>query len=148
MSRWLIAFICSVSLISVTQSLRIDENRLKIEQHCLAKNIFYEAGNQTITGKVAVAHVTLNRLRSKRFPGSICQVVYQRNQFSWTLNSRFPKRTQKDWRWREATEVAKKCLNFKDPTRGALFFHSRQVRPYWSTHKSRTVLIGNHIFYK
>jgi len=42
----------------------------------LAKNIFYEAGNQEIKGKIAVAYVTLNRTRDKKFPKSICNVVY------------------------------------------------------------------------
>jgi len=154
LSRWLIAFICSVGLISIRQSSYIDERRLKAEQreqHCLAKNVFYEAGNQSLIGKVAVAHVTLNRLRSKQqfHCGSICDVVYQRKQFSWTMNRHHESRTQKDWRWRESIDVAKKCFkSHQDPTGGALFFHTKRVRPYWSQKKKRTVTIGDHIFYK
>jgi len=58
---------------------------------CLARNIYYEAGNQPFEGKVAVAQVTINRAESGQFPKDICQVVYQKNvvyervlcQFSW-----------------------------------------------------------------
>jgi spore germination cell wall hydrolase CwlJ-like protein len=45
---------------------------------CLAKNIYYEAGNQSEEGKVAVGLVTINRANDERFPNSICGVVEQR----------------------------------------------------------------------
>ena len=45
---------------------------------CLAKNIYYEAGNEPEEGKVAVAMVTINRVRDGRFGKSICSVVDQR----------------------------------------------------------------------
>ena len=45
---------------------------------CLAKNIYYEAGSEPEEGKVAVAMVTINRVRDGRFGKSICSVVDQR----------------------------------------------------------------------
>jgi len=45
---------------------------------CLAKNIYYEAGGEPEEGKVAVAMVTINRVRDGRFGKSICSVVEQR----------------------------------------------------------------------
>ena len=44
---------------------------------CLARNIYHEAGNESIEGKVAVGLVTINRSNSGRFPDSICGVVNQ-----------------------------------------------------------------------
>ena len=35
---------------------------------------------------------------------------------------------------------------FKDPTKGALFFHADYVKPTWNNIK-QTVQIGRHIFY-
>jgi len=45
---------------------------------CLAKNIFFEAGNQPEEGKVAVGLVTINRVQDGRFANSICGVINQR----------------------------------------------------------------------
>jgi spore germination cell wall hydrolase CwlJ-like protein len=45
---------------------------------CLARNIFFEAGNEPEEGKVAVGLVTLNRLQDGRFGKSVCGVVDQK----------------------------------------------------------------------
>jgi len=47
------------------------------ELYCLAKNIYFEAGNQPLAGRIAVAEVTINRKNHRLFPNSICDVVYQ-----------------------------------------------------------------------
>lgn len=44
----------------------------------LACTIFVEAGNQPFNGKVAVANVVINRVKSKLFPNSIKDVIYQK----------------------------------------------------------------------
>lgn len=41
-----------------------------------------EAGNQGMQGKQLVVDVVLNRVESERFPNTIYEVIYQRNQFS------------------------------------------------------------------
>ena len=51
-----------------------DENG---EAVCLAKNIYFEAGNQPLAGKVAVAQVVLNRMEHSAYAGDVCGVVYQ-----------------------------------------------------------------------
>jgi spore germination cell wall hydrolase CwlJ-like protein len=52
---------------------------------CLARNIYYEAGSESEEGKVAVAMVTINRVRDGRFGKTICSVVDQRTK---TVRSR------------------------------------------------------------
>jgi len=47
------------------------------EVKCLALNIYHEARNQPTVGKLAVAQVTMNRVKDVRFPNTICGVVYQ-----------------------------------------------------------------------
>jgi spore germination cell wall hydrolase CwlJ-like protein len=37
---------------------------------------------------------------------------------------------------------------YPDPTKGALFYHARFVRPRWSKKLLRTAVIGGHIFYR
>ena len=52
------------------------------ELNCLAKNIYYEAGNESLEGKVAVGVVTLNRVNDGRFGDSVCDVVHKRTVIS------------------------------------------------------------------
>ena len=51
------------------------------DEECLARNIFYEAGSESEEGKVAVAVVTINRVKDGRFGNSICGVVNQRTVY-------------------------------------------------------------------
>ena len=46
------------------------------EIQCLAMNVYHEARNESLAGKVAVILVTVNRVADKRFPKSICEVVH------------------------------------------------------------------------
>ena len=39
---------------------------------CLAMNIYHEARNESLSGKIAVILVTMNRVADERFPSSIC----------------------------------------------------------------------------
>lgn len=57
----------------------------------LACNIYWEARNQTTEGMIAVAVVTLNRVKDSRFPGNISDVVWQHKQFSWTIDGKSDK---------------------------------------------------------
>ena len=45
------------------------------EVTCMADNIYFEARNQGTAGWSAVASVTLNRVKDKRFPNTVCEVV-------------------------------------------------------------------------
>ena len=62
-----------------------DENG---EAFCLAKNIYFEAGNQPLAGKLAVAHVVRNRVEDSQFPDTYCGVIYDVKEWrtSWRGN--------------------------------------------------------------
>ena len=47
------------------------------EIQCLAMNIYHEARNESLAGKVAVVLVTMNRVADDRFPNTICDVVHE-----------------------------------------------------------------------
>jgi spore germination cell wall hydrolase CwlJ-like protein len=121
------------------------------ELTCLAKNIYYEAPAESYEGKLAVATVTMNRVRSNGFPKSVCGVVYQRNrvgcQFSWTCGSRAKFNSQL---YDRAYAVAKQVLTANvrhDKLKNALYFHNTTVTPNWTFAKP-VVQIDNHIFYE
>ena len=136
---------------------------------CLAKNIYFEARNESVEGQKAVAFVTLNRVKSGDFPDSICDVVEQKKrvaeigdrkivcQFSWYCekvpkyiytNELLTKRD--DPLYNEirdlATYVYANYERLPDPTKGSLFYHADYVRPGWKN-MVKVTKIGTHIFY-
>ena len=123
---------------------------------CLAKNIYYEAGSEPFEGKVAIAQVTLNRTASGKFPGDICQTIYQKNifyekvvcQFSWACDRNTGVRPINSAAFNQSMDVAKKVLleGFRLPgLKDAMYFHADNVSPGWN--KQKIVQIGHHIFY-
>ena len=130
------------------QNIYLANNR---ELKCLADNIYFEAGNQSATGKLAVAAVTINRVKSPRFPKSVCSVVYQRTrgtcQFSWVCEGK--KRIRSQQQYAESKRIAEKVLlsgaNHGIFGRNVLFYHADYVNPNWNLR--RVTKIGDHIFY-
>lgn len=123
------------------------------EIDCLANNIYREAGVEESRGMIAVALVTMNRLKTSGFPNTICKVVNQKKnstcQFSWVCLSRLPKMDMQIYNYvRElATHVFLNHDLIEDFTDGALFYHADYVRPRWKNLEV-TTKIGRHIFYK
>lgn len=111
---------------------------------CLAMNVYYEARGEGHWGRVAVAHVTLNRAQT---PEKVCPTVYSPAQFSWTARVGMVPRDQKAWR--DALSVAQRVLagTTWDVTGGATHFHHTKVRPRWAKRLVKSTQIGNHIFY-
>jgi spore germination cell wall hydrolase CwlJ-like protein len=118
--------------------------------YCLAQNIYFESRGESLEGQAAVAWVTLNRVLDHRFPNTICKVVWQDSQFSWTQdgNSDVPGEAMS---WDRAQDIALDLVyNYDpelDPTSGSTYFHERSVRPSWSRRFERVGQIDNHIFY-
>ena len=81
---------------------------------CLARNIYFESANQSQLGKLAVGLVVMNRVRSDRYPNTICGVVNQRNQFSWVNNGK-SNTPNNDWAWEESF-LSKTCNKSLIPT--------------------------------
>lgn len=131
-----------------TQKIQLTDNR---ELKCLADNIYFEAGNQSTHGKMAVAAVTINRVNSPKFPRSVCSVVYQRTkrvcQFSWVCEGK--KRIRSAQQYAESKKVAEKVLlsgiNHGILDNNVLFYHADYVNPRWNLR--RVIKIGDHIFY-
>lgn len=71
----------------------------------LALNIYHEARGSTYEDKVAVAEVTMNRLRSENYPKTMREVVYQYKQFSWTFLKKNHKPLERE-AWRECLDIA------------------------------------------
>lgn len=158
--RYLLSFIILFGTPTSIQAS--DENG---EVYCMAKNIYFEAGNQPLAGKIAVSQVVLNRVYSIAYPDDICGVIYQakwhdnwkgttvpvRNmcQFSWFCDGKSDVPQDSDT-WMQSLMIANAVLNgdFGDITEGSTHYHADSVHPYWADSLNRTVTIDNHIFYK
>lgn len=120
---------------------------------CLAMNVYHEARSESVKGQIAIAAVTLNRAKSKKFPDSVCDVVQQGTrrscQFSWWCDGKKDTPADED-AWESAQEIARNTLLglSEDPTKGALYYHADHVKPNWSRRFERTARIGQHLFYK
>lgn len=110
---------------------------------CLIDNVYYEARGESSRGQILVAKTTLNRVQKSNFPDTICGVVYQPHQFSWTQTKKITEPNPKIWQI--AANNAYKAFNYKF---AATHFHSTQVQPEWSFKKQLLTREGNHIFYK
>ena len=126
------------------------------ELHCLALTIYFEARGEPEDGKLAVAHVVMNRMKDSRFPDTICRVVQQggeqvrhRCQFTWWCDG-LSDRPRNLRQWEKSKSLARTVFwgDRPDPTGGALWYHADYVAPTWAQAFSRTSQIGRHIFYQ
>ncbi len=123
---------------------RYDERDL----NCLAEAIYHEARGESPRGQAAVAEVILNRVDSRQFASSVCAVVNQPSQFSYTIGGR--KAIGNKAAYLRARDIARRALAGAPRvlTGGATYFHTPAVSPSWSRRFQRTVQIGQHIFYR
>ena len=134
------------SLVKTEEKIQYSDTDL----FCLAKNIYHEARGEPIKGRYAVAQVTINRSKHRKFSGSICDVVFAPYQFSWANNRSQRWSTPKGASWKDARQIAIDVLENGKRVKGmekALYFHSKHVSPGWRN-VERLIRIGSHIFYK
>jgi N-acetylmuramoyl-L-alanine amidase len=149
MTRLLIKgiFILSITLFPSNKAFA-DEHLL-----CLAKVVYHEARGESLDGKIAVANVVLNRVKSDLFPDSICSVVYQPNQFT-DIEKRTDYSDFKSESWGESFLAASLVYLKKkvDNTGEALFYLNpkkvnKNLLTKWRNNFKLTHRIDNHEFY-
>jgi spore germination cell wall hydrolase CwlJ-like protein len=120
---------------------------------CLALNIFFEARDEPFLGQLMVAEVTLNRVEHRSYPDNICDVVWQRRQFSWTHDGLSDNPEDYPYldreAWGEILVLTTRILNGEQelPNNEAIMFHADYVLPYWVDHYEQVGMVGGHIFY-
>ena len=151
----MLLFASNVLASSPFSDIETQEDELK----CLALNIYHEARGEPADGQLAVAMVTINRVFSEYFPDTICNVVWQSKQFSWTWDGRSDRPTD-ELAWKISLTVAEYVLEhyyslkelpeYLDDTGGALWYYNPEiVYPKWhDTTKTVTKSIGKHRFLK
>jgi hypothetical protein len=130
------------------------------EKLCLTQAIYHEARGESESGQLAVANIIINRAMSKRYPSTICGVVFQnadkgkyRCQFTFACDGRSDFGTERA-AWSRAARLADvayaEFIQGERPgvlPNSALFYHTKAVSPNWSSTFQRVATIGSHIFY-
>lgn len=120
----------------------------------LVTNVYHEASGEGVAGMSAVAHVTLNRVKSSRYPDTIHKVVHQPVQFSWTLESHHKpivvRNVIDQMALDDAIVVSAMVYNglIVDPTKGALHHvNLDEADPDWAKGAVISYAHKNHTFF-
>jgi N-acetylmuramoyl-L-alanine amidase len=110
----------------------------------LSRVIFAESGTQPFEGMIGVGNVVLNRVESIRFPDSVYDVIFQKNQFSVVDCGMI---------YREPDErsiiAAKLCLEGADSAGESLYFINPALcnGSWFRNNLTFTERIGEHDFF-
>lgn len=166
----------AILLMVLTTFNQVDVGNFDFEEaHCMAMNIYHESRGETLSGKIAVAQVTMTRVKDPRFPNSICGVVKQATHmrkgapstprlhkcaFSWYCdgvsdNINFHKGVVLDdakvLAFSESVVIAILAIGgaINDNTFGAThYYNKRLAAPKWANIYPITTEIGNHVFHR
>lgn len=142
------------------------------DRQCLALTIYGEARAETAESMAAVAHAVMNRVKSSRYPDSVCDVVLQRYQYEpmasgtklrqMAINARdiksldFPKMSNQ-WLKNKIFDIAHNVYdgNLPDKTKGATHFYAPKAQkalgrkpPHFASVYPLKATIGGHKFYR
>lgn len=125
------------------------------ELECMAEALYFEARGESMAGQLAVAEVIYNRVKSPRFPNSVCGVINQGAerrfacQFTYNCDGK-PETIHNRKVYEKLRKISYLVLKGKitDITKGATFYHNTTVNPKWARVFKRTRIIGPHYFYR
>ncbi len=117
------------------------------ELYWLSRIVSAESAGEINSGKVAVANVILNRVKSPEFPNSIYGVIFDKKygvQFTPTADGSIYKKPTT-----ESIIAAKRALLGEDVSKNSLYFLNPKIATNFWIVKNRPFYkrIGNHDFY-
>ena len=130
---------------------------------CMTANIFFEARGESVKGIKGVAKVTTNRVKSKKYPPTVCATVFQPWQFSWVKQQKHAtiaavfkgdlrKFSEADRQaYKKAATIATSALNNTlnmQHLDKSLWYHADYVKPKWARKLQKVGKIDTHIFYE
>lgn len=122
------------------------------DKEVLQRIVEAEATGEDVKGKMLVASVILNRVKSNQFPNTVEKVVFQKNgdtvQFSPTKDGRYWSVTVT----KETKKAVDRVLAGEDYSQGALFFSARSKAnkdsmSWFDRNLKRLFQYGGHEFY-
>ena|GEM_PF-1698253 len=116
-----------------------DRNPLK----CLVCSIYFEARGEDRSGQVDAGRVMITRVLDARFPDTMCGVVWQKGQFSWTKDGKTDVIPGGEV-LADVVEAAKEAVN-QGPNQ-YVSYYAHYIRPYWYRECKRRIRRGAHIY--
>ena len=112
------------------------------DTYLLGRLVHGEARGEPYVGKVAVASVVLNRVRSSSFPNTIAGVIYQAGAFDAVSDDQLNLTPDED-----SLRAARDALNGWDPTGGCLYYYNPVTSTNsWIWTRQVRLSIGKHNF--
>ena len=112
------------------------------ETYLLGRLVHGEARGEPYVGKVAVAAVVLNRVKSSSFPNTISGVIYQPGAIDDVADGQNNLTTDED-----SLRAARDALNGWDPTGGCLYYYNPATATNgWIWSRTVQLSIGKHNF--
>ncbi len=112
------------------------------ESYLLGRLVHGEARGEPYVGKVAVAAVVLNRVKSSLFPNTISGVIYQTGAFDAVSDGQIWLTPDED-----SLRAARDALNGWDPTGGCLYYYNPATATNgWIWSRKIQLSIGKHNF--
>lgn len=108
----------------------------------LSRIITAESANQPLEGQLAVGNVVMNRVNNPRFPDTIYEVLFQKNQFTPASSGSIHCEPDVD-----AIIAAKLVMDGAQVVPTALFFNRAGMPCYASRNRTYVTTIGAHAFY-
>ena len=127
--------------------------------HCMAEAIYFEARGEEYAGQIAVGNVVLNRVKSSKFPDTVCEVVHQgrkykghmvkhKCQFSYYCDGRPERIRDKDAFLTAAKAATAAMTESVIVLQDATHYHTVDVNPDWGKRLGYLGRIGKHEFYR
>ena len=112
------------------------------DQYLLARLVYAEARGESYKGKVAVAAVVLNRVRSAAFPNTISGVIFQSGAFDCVADGQLWLTPDQD-----SIRAASDALAGWDPTSGCVYYYNpATATSSWIWSREVRLTIGAHAF--
>ena len=137
-----------LAAILFTFGMSIDIIQKREELYCGAQNIYHESRGESNLGQIAVAQVVRNRVESPKYPNTVCEVIWEPKQFSWTHDGKSDEPKDRPAFVKAVWQQLIANMR-KDITDGATNYYAhKKVTPWWAAEKEVVVIIGNHTFLK
>ena len=123
----------------------------------LACFIWAETSGEKVEGKLAVAHVVLNRVKARSYYGRTIRDVilkpgyftcFKRDNLDFALSQKLASGDREFALCKAIAELAARGHLKNDPTSGATHFHRLNSKPPWAPKLTYLRQIGNHVFYR
>ena len=144
-----------ISLIVYTTTVTNPEFSMPInprEKACIIEAVWHEARGEPLNGRIAVINVISNRVYSRFYSSSYCDVIGEHKQFSYKHQIKNKKPLVNEANrllYLEIETLSEKALEgsiLKVVPDNVLWYHHTRVSPNWSKRMKTHTVIGSHKF--